>query len=84
MIPYYLAILWNPGLPLASQILKDIPEIIDTREVNISKEHLKGAVHPYDYTVRPQKVTSESCPKYYELIPAFQKLTNIGALRKKI
>ena len=44
MIPYYLAILWNPGLPLASQILKDIPEIIDTREVNISKEHLKGAM----------------------------------------
>jgi carbamoyltransferase len=62
---------------------KNIPSSFMTNSFDttpLGKEHLKGAVHPYDYTVRPQKVTSGSCPKYYELIEAFQKLTNIGAL----
>jgi len=42
--------------------------------------HLKAAMHPYDYTVRPQRVYKKTCPIYYELISAFHRLTGIGAL----
>ncbi|MBI5557307.1 MAG: hypothetical protein HY885_06680 [Deltaproteobacteria bacterium] len=41
---------------------------------------LKAANHPYDYTVRPQKITAAMCPIYYELIHEFKKITGIGAL----
>ena len=44
------------------------------------KLHLKAAMHPGDYTVRPQKVSKTSCPKYYKLIEQFYKLTGIGAV----
>ena len=46
----------------------------------LGKLHLKAAIHPGDYTVRPQKVTKETCPKYYKLIEQFSKLTGIGAV----
>lgn len=44
------------------------------------REYLKGAMHPYDYTIRPQRVTQKTCPLYYQLISEFKKLTGIGAL----
>ena len=46
----------------------------------LGREHLQAACHPYDYTVRPQRVTEETCPIYHELITAFKKQTGIGAL----
>jgi len=46
----------------------------------IGRKHLQAACHPYDYTVRPQRVTEETCPVYHELIAAFKNLTGIGAL----
>ncbi len=46
----------------------------------IGKLHLKAAIHPGDYTVRPQKVTRASCPKYYKLIEQFSKISGIGAV----
>ena len=44
------------------------------------KKDLAAAVHPYDYTCRPQIVTNEQNPDYYKLIKYFEKLTGIGAL----
>lgn len=46
----------------------------------LGRAHLRGAVHPYDYTVRPQKVSSDICSMYYQLISEFKKITGIGAL----
>ena len=50
----------------------------DTTE--LGRSHLKAAVHPYDYTARPQKVTKEACPVYYQLIQKFKEISGIGAL----
>ena len=50
----------------------------DTTE--IGKKHLKAAIHPYDFTVRPQIVTKKTCPVYYNLIEKFYKKTGIGGL----
>jgi len=46
----------------------------------LAKEHLKGAIHAYDHTIRPQKVSPETCPRYYALIKAFSEITGIGAI----
>ena len=50
----------------------------DTTE--IGKKHLRAAIHPYDFTVRPQIVTKKTCPAYYMLIEKFHKKTGIGGL----
>ena len=47
---------------------------------DLAKSHLRAATHPYDYTVRPQRVTKNTCPKYHGLISEFYKLSGIGAL----
>lgn len=46
----------------------------------LAQRELKAAMHPYDYTIRPQIVTPEQNPEYYSLIKAFEKKTGIGAL----
>lgn len=46
----------------------------------LARRDLKAAVHPYDYTIRPQVITAEQNPEYYSLIKAFEKKTGIGAL----
>ena len=46
----------------------------------LAKSHLSEAIHPYDYTVRPQKVTKKTCPKYYALMKEFYNISGIGAL----
>ncbi len=46
----------------------------------LAKEHLKAALHPYDFTVRPQLVTPENNAEYYSIIKAFERKTGIGAL----
>lgn len=50
----------------------------DTTE--LGRAHLRAAIHPADFTARPQIVTKETNPAYYELIKAFEKLTGVGAL----
>lgn len=44
------------------------------------KAALPAASHPYDYTLRPQKVTVDTCPVYYQLIREFKKISGVGAL----
>ena len=47
---------------------------------NDAKKDLKAAIHPADYTIRPQLVTKEMNSLYYELIRAFKEETGVGAL----
>ena len=46
----------------------------------LGQEHLKAAIHPADFTARPQILEKEANPKYYELIQEFEKLTRVGAI----
>ena len=46
----------------------------------LGREHLPAAMHPYDSTIRPQIVTKDYNPDYYELIEEFSKLTGTGAI----
>jgi carbamoyltransferase len=46
----------------------------------IAKKHFKAAIHPYDQTIRPQKVSKNTCSTYYKLIKEFKKITGIGGL----
>jgi carbamoyltransferase len=45
-----------------------------------ARKDIRAAIHPADFTVRPQVVTSELNPEYYALIKAFERKTGIGAL----
>ena len=45
-----------------------------------AREDLPGALHPGDFTARPQFVTREGNPEYHELIKEFENITGIGAL----
>lgn len=47
---------------------------------SLARDHLKAAIHPYDFTVRPQLVTSEINHEYYCLIKAFEKKTGVGGI----
>lgn len=44
------------------------------------REALAGALHPADLTARPQIVSRETNPGYFDLISAFQDITGVGAL----
>jgi carbamoyltransferase len=46
----------------------------------LAREHLRAAVHPYDFTVRPQIVDREVNPEWHDLIRAFERRTGIGAI----
>jgi len=46
----------------------------------LSRRDLRAAIHPADFTVRPQLVSAETNADYHALIKAFEKLTGVGAL----
>jgi len=46
----------------------------------LAREHLPAAMHPYDFTIRPQVVTKSYNKDYYELIEHFRKLTGISGV----
>ena len=46
----------------------------------LAREHIKAAIHPYDFTARPQLVSPEVNSGYYSLIKAFERKTGIGVL----
>ena len=48
--------------------------------VNRVPQHFVAAIHPYDYTIRPQVVNKKTCKKYYTLIKNFEDLTGIGGV----
>ena len=47
---------------------------------SLGREKLIAAIHPKDFTARPQFVEKSTCLKYYKLISEFSKLSGIGAL----
>jgi carbamoyltransferase len=47
---------------------------------DLARDHLKSAIHPYDYTVRPQILSKDQNLKYFELIQEFENITGIGAI----
>lgn len=50
----------------------------DTTE--LAKRHFAAAVHPRDFTMRPQAVLAAWNPGYYNLIRQFRDLTGIGGV----
>lgn len=46
----------------------------------LAQKELKAGIHPSDSTARPQIVTKEANPEYYEIIQAFEKETGIGGV----
>jgi carbamoyltransferase len=46
----------------------------------LAREQLIAALHPYDFTMRPQFVAAEHNPRYHRLIREFEKLTGIGGV----
>lgn len=45
-----------------------------------ARKNIPAAMHPYDFTIRPQIVQRDWNPEYWELINEFKKLTGIGAV----
>ncbi len=45
-----------------------------------ARSDLPGALHPADFTVRPQILTKEANSEYYDLIKEFEKITGVGAV----
>lgn len=45
-----------------------------------SRKDLSGAIHPFDYTCRPQILKADDNPSYYKLLKHFKKLTGRGAV----
>jgi len=39
----------------------------------LAVQHFKGALHPYDYTGRPQMVKEDWNPEYYKVLKSFEK-----------
>ena len=46
----------------------------------LAREKIIAALHPGDFSARPQFVSRETNPEYWDLIAAFEKLTGIGAV----
>lgn len=82
---------WMPFTPsILQERAKDYlvnPKNIDSSFMTIgfdstplARKDLIAAIHPADFTVRPQIVTQEVNPQYYDLIKEFEKLTGIGGV----
>jgi carbamoyltransferase len=50
----------------------------DTREEKRSA--IAAAIHPYDFTGRPQEVSEEFNPDYYQLLKYYEELTGEGLI----
>ena len=46
----------------------------------LARMHLRAALHPYDFTMRPQMVTREDSPDYHDLLTKFASLTGTGGV----
>lgn len=58
----------------------DAPYMIMAFDTTDRFEEIFAAVHPSDFTARPQYVSKEHNPEYHHLLSEFAKLTNRGAL----
>lgn len=46
----------------------------------LARKELRAALHPYDFTLRPQILEKDFNPKYYKIIKEFERLTGIGGV----
>jgi len=46
----------------------------------LARKELKAAIHPYDYTTRPQIIDKKQNAEYYNILKEFEKITNIGGI----
>lgn len=46
----------------------------------LARKDLKAALHPYDFTCRPQIVEQSWNPSYYKILKEFEELTGIGGV----
>lgn len=46
----------------------------------LARKELRAALHPYDFTLRPQFVTESWNPSYYRIIKEFKSITGIGGV----
>lgn len=46
----------------------------------LAQKHLVAAIHPADFTVRPQILERARNPGYYDLIASFERITGVGGL----
>ena len=81
-------------MPFAATILEDRQKdyLINPKKIEASfmaigfsttpkaRLDLAAAIHPNDFTCRPQILKQEDNPDYYKLIKYFEKLTGIGAV----
>ncbi|MEK6906611.1 MAG: carbamoyltransferase C-terminal domain-containing protein [Nanoarchaeota archaeon] len=54
--------------------------VITFNSTEKARRDLPAAMHPYDFTIRPQIVFKDWNPSYYKLIKEFKKITGIGAV----
>lgn len=81
-MPFAPAILWERRHDYAV-ITKGITASFMTLahdSTPLAREHLIAALHPYDFTMRPQFVRQEHNPEFHRLISEFQKHTGIGGV----
>jgi carbamoyltransferase len=54
--------------------------IVTFNSTKKARKDLAAAMHPYDFTIRPQSVSAKESPDYHRLISYFKKKTGIGAV----
>lgn len=47
---------------------------------SLARKDIIAAIHPYDYTARPQILSREQNPEVYDIIKEFENITKIGGL----
>ena len=81
-------------MPFTPTILKEDfkkfiinPKKIESRFMSMAfdttkkgRESLRAAIHPADFTARPQMLSKSDNPAYYQIINSFKKITGVGAL----
>ncbi|MEM5847364.1 MAG: carbamoyltransferase C-terminal domain-containing protein [Candidatus Aenigmatarchaeota archaeon] len=81
-------------MPFAPTIIKEFEEeyLINPKKIPApymilafnskerAKKDLVAAMHPYDYTIRPQVLNKETNEKYYKIIKIFEESTGMGGI----
>jgi len=54
--------------------------VITSDSTKLAQKQIPAAIHPYDFTLRPQVVYKSWNKDYHEIIDNFKKLTTIGGI----
>lgn len=81
-MPFAPSILWerkNDYAVLKKQVFSYYMTMAyDSSE--LAEDHLIAALHPYDFTMRPQFIKKEQNPSYHMLLSEFEKITGFGGV----